>query len=94
MKNTIDDISQNLKKNILLLKSLIVKKIGDNPYGEIDKILLIVNQKNYKQYRSIRLKMKELTILLYDRRVYDKEIANVLSIIESFLNEYDSYYLK
>lgn len=94
MKNTIDDISQNLKKNILLLKSLIVKKIGDNPYGEIDKILLIVNQKNYKQYRSIRLKVKELTILLYDRRVYDKDIENVLNIIESFLNEYDSSYSK
>lgn len=93
MENTVGDLSQILK-SILLLKSLIVKKIGDNPYGEIDKILLIVNQKNYKQYRSIRLKVKELTILLYDRRVYDKDIENVLNIIESFLNEYDSSYSK
>lgn len=45
MENTVGDLSQILK-SILLLKSLIVKKIGDNPYDEIDKILLIINQKS------------------------------------------------
>ncbi len=87
MDNNLENLLQNLKENIVLLESVIIKKLGHNPYKELDKALIIINQKNYKYFSSIYKKMKSLSILLYDRRLFDNNIASILKNIEDILND-------
>ncbi len=87
MENDLENLSQSLKENIVLLKSIIIHELGYNPYKEIDKSLAIITQKNYKYFSSIYEKMKSLTILLYNRRLSDNRILDVLKNIEDILND-------
>ena len=50
MENDLEKLSKNLKNNIILLVSLITNELGYNPYKELDKLLTIINQKNYKHF--------------------------------------------
>lgn len=88
MENDLEKLRKNLKNNIILLVSLITNELGYNPYKDLDKLLTIINQKNYKQFSSMHKKMKELSILLYDRRLFNNEIANVLKNIEILLKNF------
>lgn len=90
MENNFEELRQNLREHILQLNSIIINKLGNNPYKEIDKILIIINQKNYKQFHSIRIKMKELSILIYDRRIYDEDVLILINNIELILNKFDN----
>lgn len=90
MENNFEELCQNLREHILQLNSIIINKLGNNPYKEIDKILIIINQKNYKQFHSIRIKMKELSILIYDRRIYDEDVLILINNIELILNKFDN----
>ena len=89
MENNFEELRQNLREHILQLNS-IINKLGNNPYKEIDKILIIINQKNYKQFHSIRIKMKELSILIYDRRIYDEDVLILINNMELILNKFDN----
>ena len=88
MENDLEKIRKNLKNNIILLVSLITNELGYNPYKDLDKLLTIINQKNYKQIFSMHKKVKELSILLYDRRLFNNEIENVLKNIEILLKNF------
>ncbi len=88
MENDLEKIRKNLKNNIILLVSLITNELGYNPYKDLDKLLTIINQKNYKQFFSMHKKVKELSILLYDRRLFNNEIENVLKNIEILLKNF------
>ncbi len=90
MENNFEELRQNLREHILQLNSIIINKLGNNPYKEIDKILIIINQKNYKQFHSIRIKMKELSILIYDRRIYDEDVLILINNMELILNKFDN----
>ena len=88
MENDLEKLCKNLKNNIILLVTLITNELGYNPYKELDKSLTIINQKNYKHFFSIHKKMKELSVLLYDRRLYNNEIEDVLKNIEILLKNF------
>lgn len=90
MENNFEELRQILREHILQLNSIIINKLGNNPYKEIDKILIIINQKNYKQFHSIRIKIKELSILIYDRRIYDEDVLILINNIELILNKFDN----
>lgn len=51
------------------VKSLIANEIGINPFEDLEKIIKIVSQKNYNQSHVIRNKLKNLSMMLYNRNL-------------------------
>lgn len=86
----IEKLRQNLELEILNLISEIVKKLGYNPYIELIQAMNIVNGKNYNDFKAVQNKMKNLSILLYDRRLYLGQIKQFIDNIELILEKITS----
>ena len=50
-------------------KDLISNEIGINPYEDLEKMIKIVSQKNYNQSPVIKNKLKNLSMMLYNRNL-------------------------
>lgn len=51
------------------VKSLISNELGVNPFEDLEKTIKIVSQKNYNQSHLIRNKLKNLSMILYNRNL-------------------------
>lgn len=51
------------------VKNLISNEIGINPYEDLEKMIRIVSQKDYNQFPVIRNKLKNLSLMLYNRNL-------------------------
>ena len=51
------------------VKSLISNELGVNPFEDLEKTIKIVSQKNYNQSQQIRNKLKNLSMILYNRNL-------------------------
>jgi hypothetical protein len=79
-----------LEKQLNDLIVLLIQGIGSNPYEDIEKAKKIVIQRNFKQFKSIEKKLKELTISLYNRRLSNIEaISKKIEHISALLKEFE-----
>jgi len=78
------------KIEILLIEifDLIVSELGSNPYEDLDKMLKIVVQKNYNQKDALKNKLKNFSILLYNRRLENQShiLDNLNKVYELLAN--------
>lgn len=51
------------------VKELISNELGVNPFEDLEKTIKIVSQKNYNQSQQIRNKLKNLSMILYNRNL-------------------------
>jgi Na+/phosphate symporter len=51
------------------VKDMISNEIGNNPYEDLEKMIKIVSQKNYNHIPAIRNKLKNLSMMLYNRHL-------------------------
>jgi len=78
------EIIEVLLSQIILLIS---DEIGENPYEDLEKAKKIASQKNISQLSSINKKLKNVTMLLYNRRLDNSdEIFKKLDEIYFLLN--------
>lgn len=69
------------------VKNLISNEIGNNPFEDLEKMIKIVSQKNYNQSHAIRNKIKNFSMMLYNRNldcgklVFEKldEVSNLVT---------------
>lgn len=67
---------------------LIILEMGSNPFEDLDKAIKIVSQKNYSQITSLDKKIKNLSMLLYNRNLKNsKTIFNKLDKIHFVLTK-------
>jgi hypothetical protein len=59
-----------LNEILVLIKS----EIGDNPFEDLDTAIKIISQKNYKQLTSIDKKIRNLSMLLYNRNLENRKV--------------------
>lgn len=78
------EIIEVLLSQIILLIS---NEIGENPYEDLEKAKKIASQKNISHLSSINKKLKNVTMLLYNRRLDNSdEIFKKLDEIYFLLN--------
>jgi hypothetical protein len=70
------------------IRDLISSEIGNNPYEDLDKAIKIISQKNLNQFSSINNKLKNLSMMLYNRNLdCCKLIFEKLDEIHSLINK-------
>jgi len=54
---------------------IIIKSVGENPYQDLEKALKIIQDKNVKQYASLKDKIGNTIIAIYNTRFINMEIV-------------------
>ena len=58
-----------IENRLFEIRELISHELGNNPYEDLNKMIKSVSQKNYSQVLFIRNKIKNLSMLLYNRNL-------------------------
>lgn len=85
------EIQQKYVQIESLLKEIrnnIIHEIGYNPYEDLDKLMKVASQKNYNHFSSINKKLKNLSMMLYNRNLDCSDlIFKKLDELYSLINE-------
>lgn len=73
MKNFQNTLAQ-IEVLLYEVRDLISAEIGKNSYEDLDKSIKIVSQKNYKQVPAIKDKLKNLSMMLYNRNLNNSKL--------------------
>lgn len=86
--------SSKLEEMLKELANIIYTKLKLEPFEDIDNSLKIVSSKNYNHYFTIRRKIENLTMLLFQSGVLHdcnendiKKMSKILDDINSLLSE-------
>ena len=68
-----DNQQEILSKEIQELLLEVILLLGDLKYSDLEKSLNIVSQRNYKQYPSLKNKIGDVIMRIYNTRIYNQE---------------------
>ena len=68
-----DNQQEILSKEIQELLLEVILLLGDLKYSDLKKSLNIVSQRNYKQYPSLKNKIGDVIMRIYNTRIYNQE---------------------
>ena len=82
------NIALELEKKISETILMINDSLGKNPFDGLDKSLKIVQQRNYKQFISIKNKTKDIFMVLFGSQIKNEDlIMNNLNEIDTLINK-------
>jgi hypothetical protein len=82
------NIALELEKKISETILLVNDSLGKNPFDGLDKSLKIVQQRNYKQFISIKKKTKDIFMVLFGSQIKNENlIMNNLNEIDGLINK-------
>ena len=72
-RRIMDNQQEILSKEIQELLLEVILLLGDLKYSDLEKSLNIVSQRNYKQYPSLKNKIGDVIMRIYNTRIYNQE---------------------